>query len=158
MSEHTLGVVQRDNRRGGPVNAIRVFCSWPITEKREDKMAMMDRKQASLIAGIGAGAAMMLFTDAGRAARRRVRIGPEKAPRTNHQLAARVCVELDHQIEHAKGIQVFADKDRITLRGIALREELDDVLNATQSVNGVNTITNQLEVLDRPGKMLALQE
>ena len=125
-------------------------------------MGMITRKQAGLIAGLGtgagAGAALMLFTNAGRAARKRVRKGPETAPGTNHQLAARVCVELDHDVEHAKGIQVFADDDRVTLRGVALRDELPDVLAATCNVNGVNVVTNLLDVRDSPGKVLALQE
>ena len=122
-------------------------------------MGMIDKKQASLIAGLGAGAAVMLFTDAGRAARKRVQSKlPEKAPETNHQLAARVCVELDHRVDHPKGIQVFADDDRVILRGVALRDELDDVLAITGETPGVTIVSNQLEVRDEPGKVFALQE
>ena len=122
-------------------------------------MGMIDKKQASLIAGLGAGAAVMLFTDAGRAARKRVQSKlPEKAPETNHQLAARVCVELDHRVDHPKGIQVFADDDQVTLRGVALRDELDDVLAITGETPGVAIVSNQLEVRDEPGKVIALQE
>lgn len=76
---------------------------------------------------------------------------------TNHALAARVCTELDEKVEHGKGIQVFADNKRITLRGYALRDELRDVLDAVRSVSSVSGIENLLEVRDSPGNVLALQ-
>ncbi|MEO8193814.1 MAG: BON domain-containing protein [Gemmatimonadales bacterium] len=81
----------------------------------------------------------------------------ETGPDSNHTLAARICAELDHAVEHAKGIQVFADDSNITLRGDALRDELDEVLNAIRRVRGVRRVTNHLEVSDSPGKVLALQ-
>lgn len=121
-------------------------------------MGIIDKKQAGLIAGVGAGAAVMLLTDTGRAARKRVTRGPERAPKTNQQLAARVCVELDQNVEHSKGIQVFAEDQNVTLRGVALRNELPDVLAATCNVKGVDFVTNMLDVRDSPGKVLALQE
>lgn len=121
-------------------------------------MGMLDKKQVSLMAGLGAGAAWMLFTDTGRATRERILSKGEKAPKTNHQLAARVCVELDHRIDHPKGIQVFADDDEVILRGVALRDELHDVLTITGEMPGVNLVSNQLEVRDEPGKVLALQK
>ena len=74
---------------------------------------------------------------------------------TNHLLAARVCAELDHRVEHGKKIQVFADDYKVTLRGIALREEIDDVISAVRRVKGIRGLVNKLELLDSPG--LALQ-
>jgi|SwirhirootsSR3_FD_contig_31_2964382_length_310_multi_3_in_0_out_0_1 hypothetical protein len=74
---------------------------------------------------------------------------------TNHRLAARVCAELDHRVEHGKKIQVFADDYKVTLRGVALRDELDDVISAVRRVKGIRGLVNKLELLDSPG--LALQ-
>ena len=113
-------------------------------------------KQLGLIAGLGAGATLLL-TDAGKGARSRARAKLEKRPRTNHELAARVCAELDERVEHGKGIQVFADNNRVTLRGVALKDELDDVIDAVQRVKGVRAVNNKLDLRDSPGKVLALQ-
>lgn len=79
------------------------------------------------------------------------------APRTNHLLAARVAAELDHSVEHGHGIQVFAANDWITLRGVALRNELDRVMKAVQNVKGVKGLTNELELRTTPGNVFALQ-
>jgi osmotically-inducible protein OsmY len=84
---------------------------------------------------------------------------PERrmAPRTNHVLAARVAPELDQSVEHSHGIQVFAENDRVTLRGVALYEELSDVVKAVQNVKGVKVLTNDLELRANPGKVFALK-
>lgn len=113
-------------------------------------------KQIGLVAGLGVGATLLL-SDAGAEARKRAKAKTEKVPRTNHLLAARVCAELDHNVEHAKAIQVFADNNRVTLRGIALVDELDDVIQAVQRVKGVKAINNNLELLESPGNVTALQ-
>jgi len=118
--------------------------------------AMPNRKQLGLVAGLGVGATLLL-SDAGTGARKRARSRIEKTPRTNHQLAARVCAELDQEVEHGKGIQVFADKNRVTLRGFALRDELDNVIKAVQRVKGVRAINNKLELRESPGKVFDLQ-
>jgi hypothetical protein len=76
---------------------------------------------------------------------------------TNHKLAARVAAELDHLVEHGRGIQVFADDYKVTLRGIALRDELDDVIAAVKRVKGIRGLINKLELLDSPGRAFALQ-
>ena len=79
------------------------------------------------------------------------------APRTNHVLAARVAAELDHSVEHGRGIQVFAANDWITLCGVALRDELGQVVKAVKNVKGVKGLTNNLELKASPGKVFALQ-
>jgi len=113
-------------------------------------------KQIGLVAGLGVGATLLL-TDAGAGAKKRARARIETKPRTNHLLAARVCAELDHRVEHGRGIQVFADNNRVTLRGVALRDELEDVIKAVQRVRGVRGINNKLDLRESPGKVLALQ-
>lgn len=112
-------------------------------------------KQLGILAGLGVGASLLL-TDSKRGARRRERVRA-LVPDTNHALAALVCAELDESVEHGKGIQVFAEDNRVTLRGHALRDEIDDVLNAVLGVSSVRGINNQLEVRDSPGNVLALQ-
>ena len=112
--------------------------------------------QIGLIAGLGIGATLLL-TDAGSDARERALERVERTPRTNHELAARVAAELAHRVEHGRGIQVFANKNRVTLRGFALRDEINDVLAAVQRVKGVRAVTNKLELRDSPGNVLALQ-
>jgi len=79
------------------------------------------------------------------------------APRTDHLLAARVAAELDNSVAHGRGIEVFASNDWITLRGIALRDELNRVIETVRNVKGVKGLTNNLEIRTSPGKVLALQ-
>jgi hypothetical protein len=79
------------------------------------------------------------------------------APRTNHLLAARVAAEIDEFVAHARGIQVFAANDWITLRGVALRDELGQVIKAVKSVKGVKGLTSDLDLRASPGNVLALQ-
>ena len=79
------------------------------------------------------------------------------APRTNHLLAARVAAELDESVEHGRGIQVFAANDWITLRGVALKDELGQVMEAVRNVKGVKGLTNMLDLRATPGKVFALQ-
>jgi osmotically-inducible protein OsmY len=79
------------------------------------------------------------------------------APRTDHMLAARVAAELDNSVKHGRGIEVFAANDWITLRGIALRDELNRVIETVRNVKGVKGLTNNLEIRTAPGKVFALQ-
>lgn len=110
-------------------------------------------KNAGLIAGFGVGAMLGILLDQGQIPQPR----PRRGPRRNHLLAARVCAELDEEVRHADGIQVFADDSEITLRGIALRDELDDVLSTARRVDGVRAVRCELEVRDTPGGVSALR-
>lgn len=116
-------------------------------------MNMSLGKHASLIAGFGVGATLGMLLETGRDTQGRGVRGPRK----NHRLAARVCAELDEEVEHARGIQVFADDSHVTLRGIALSDEIDDVLSTVRSVDGVRAVHSELEVRDSPGTVGALQ-
>jgi osmotically-inducible protein OsmY len=107
-------------------------------------------KHVGLIAGFGVGATLSFLLDSKRNAQQ-FRASP------NHQLAATVCAELDEEIEHAKGIQVFADDNEVTLRGVALRQELPDVLSTARSVDGVLVVNNEIQVRDTPGNVHELQ-
>jgi osmotically-inducible protein OsmY len=120
-------------------------------------MAINRGKQIGLLAGLGVGASLLLKSDAGREVRRRAGTHLKKTPETNHTLASRVEAELEHNVAHATAIQVFADDKQVILRGHAQRDEIDDVFSAVRQVEGIRGVTNQLEVLDSPGNVLALQ-
>ena len=119
---------------------------------REAKMGSLNKKQASLLVGVSAGAAFALLTDAARARGKK-----RKTVKTNHQLAAQVCVDLEEAVDHPKGIQVFADDGQVILRGVALRDELDELIDTAEHVAGVAQVTNQLDVVESPGKVEPLQ-
>ncbi len=111
-------------------------------------------RRIGLLAGLGAGATLLL-SDAGAATRGRARVA--KKPRNDHLLAARVAAEIDHVAPHGRGIQVFASNESVTLSGVALRNELSDVLAAVRRIKGVKALRNDLEVYDTAGNVLALQ-
>jgi osmotically-inducible protein OsmY len=83
----------------------------------------------------------------GAALETRARIS-EDAP-GNEQLESRIRAELGHHVDHARSIEVIADDGRVILRGQALRDELDDVLDTVESVNGVKSVESELEVRDQ---------
>ncbi len=73
------------------------------------------------------------------------------------QLVARVRSELGHHVEHARAIEVTAERGRVTLRGPVLGSELDDVLATTRKVRGVEAVDNRLDVHSTPEGVSALQ-
>lgn len=80
------------------------------------------------------------------------------APRTNHVLAARVAAELSHSVAHSQRIQVFAMNDWITLRGIALADEVYGVVQAVRNVRGVKGLTLKLDLRAEPESAFGLQD
>ena len=119
-------------------------------------MQIMRGKHMSLIAGLGVGSALALLFSQNRDTPRRSR-DLTSVPQTDHLLAARVCAELDQNVEHPRAIQVFAHDNNVTLRGIVLRNELKDVLTTTRSVSGVRAVRSELDLRDSVGKVLSLQ-
>jgi len=113
----------------------------------------MGSHKKQVIAGVAAGAALGLLTDAARARGKR----PSKQAKTNHQLAARVAVDLEEAVDHPKGIQVFADNGEVILRGVALSDEIDELIDTAEHVAGVAEVTNQLNVVESPGNVEELQ-
>jgi osmotically-inducible protein OsmY len=76
---------------------------------------------------------------------------------SDDQLVARVRAELGHRVEHARAIDVVAERGRVTLRGPVLSSELDDVLSTARKVRGVEQVDNQLDVHATPGQVPGLQ-
>ncbi|MGK2963328.1 MAG: BON domain-containing protein [Gemmatimonadaceae bacterium] len=153
----------------------------------------MIRGRLGMLAGVGLGAALMYFMDAGRGGRRRalVRDKSAKATRktseslqgraedvrnrakgkaaearaqlndkepTNHQLEARIRARLGHSVDNPRSIKVVADGGNVTLRGVALRDELDDVFETVRGVNGVKEVRSELQIEDTPGDIASLQD
>ena len=81
----------------------------------------------------------------------------DETVKANHQLAARVAIELDAAVDHPKGIQVFADGGEVILRGVALADELDEMIDTAEHVAGVAEVTNQIDVVESPGNVEPLQ-
>jgi hypothetical protein len=76
------------------------------------------------------------------------------APRAqvpDSRLKARVLSRLGRVASHPRAVEVQASNGRIVLRGLVLREELEDVLSAVASVRGVTVVDNQLQLHDQPG-------
>jgi len=50
-------------------------------------------------------------------------------PPANDQLEERIRAELGHKVEHSRAIIVAAEEGNVTLKGYALRDELEDILD-----------------------------
>ena len=60
-------------------------------------------------------------------------------------------------VSHPRAIQVTTDQGRVTLSGLILADEVDELLSCVSSVRGVAIIENQLEVHERAGDVPGLQ-
>lgn len=72
-------------------------------------------------------------------------------------LEERVRTNLGRLALHTGAVQVQADGGRIYLSGPALREEVDAILKAAARTRGVHGVDNELQVLDSPDDIPALQ-
>lgn len=72
-------------------------------------------------------------------------------------LVARVKAELGRHPVHHRAIEIRAEQGRVTLRGPALADEVDELVSATESVRGVAEVDNQLEVHEQAEGISALQ-
>jgi hypothetical protein len=72
-------------------------------------------------------------------------------------LEARVRTHLGRSVSHPGSIDVTVEDGAVTLRGLVLRDETDDLLKEISSVPGVRRVRNELEVHDQPGDVPGLQ-
>lgn len=71
-------------------------------------------------------------------------------PPANDQLEERIRAELGHKVEHSRAIIVAAEEGNVTLKGYALRDELEDVLDTARHVNGVRKVRSEMQIKDSP--------
>lgn len=72
-------------------------------------------------------------------------------------LEERVRSNLGRLARHARAVTVTADGGRIYLSGPVLREEEDDIVKTAMRTRGVYGVENQLQVVDNPQDIPALQ-
>lgn len=72
-------------------------------------------------------------------------------------LVARVRSELGRHAVHDRALEISASAGRVTLRGPALASEVDEIVAAVESVRGVASLNNQLEIYESAGNISSLQ-
>ncbi|HJR81600.1 MAG TPA: SRPBCC family protein [Anaerolineales bacterium] len=72
-------------------------------------------------------------------------------------LEERVRTNLGRLARHARAVHVQADGGRIYLSGPVLREDVDAILKAAARTRGVHGVENELQVVDNPQDIPALQ-
>jgi uncharacterized membrane protein len=72
-------------------------------------------------------------------------------------LAERVRARMGRVVSHPRSIEVEAQDGMVTLTGLVLAHELDDLLAAVARVRGVTGIDNRLEAHEAPGHVPGLQ-
>lgn len=72
-------------------------------------------------------------------------------------IVRRVCSQIGRVVAHPSSIKVTAGGGRVTLSGLALASERDDLLSAVGKVRGVKDVENQLEVHEQAGNVPGLQ-
>lgn len=139
----------------------------------------MDRKdQLTLLGGVGLGAGLMYLLDPSGGGQRRALVrnksvdvgnrtrglAAKASSRLRHDdasdavLEARVRSKMGRAVSHASAITVDAREGQIVLSGNVLAAELDGLLSAVQSVRGVQSVENRLEVHDSSETSPSLQD
>jgi osmotically-inducible protein OsmY len=69
----------------------------------------------------------------------------------------RVRSAMGRAVTHPAAIEANVSDGRVTLRGVVLERELDDLLRTVRRVRGVTEVVNELAVHSEPGGVPALQ-
>ena len=72
-------------------------------------------------------------------------------------LSGRVRSKLGFLVRHPSSLQVDAHEGLVTLRGVVLADEIEQLVSGVRAVRGVKEVDNQLEVHDNSGSVPALQ-
>lgn len=75
----------------------------------------------------------------------------------DHVLVERVRSKMGRYVSHPSSIDVNARDGQVTLEGVVLAHELDDLLSAVASVSGVKRVENRLEAHKTPENIPGLQ-
>jgi osmotically-inducible protein OsmY len=76
---------------------------------------------------------------------------------TDEQLVARVKTNLGRHAVHHRALKVKASGGRVTLSGKAIASEVDEIVAAVESVEGVEEVVNRLDVYAWAGDVSSLQ-
>lgn len=129
----------RRRRAQGRAKAVRFGHALEAIATRSNKAAQRRRDRAQ-----------------GRAHEARARQQPER-PVSDEILVERVRAALGRRTSHPRAIVASARNGRVTLSGPILAREVDWLLDTVESVRGVKSVENHLEVHDTPGNVPALQ-
>jgi uncharacterized membrane protein len=72
-------------------------------------------------------------------------------------LVARVRAKLGRLVSHPHAIEVTADQTKVTLRGLVLTQEMDDLIKGIESIPGVKQLDNQLKAYENYEHIPSLQ-
>jgi hypothetical protein len=75
----------------------------------------------------------------------------------DQKLEARVRTKLGRVTTHPHAIHVRAESGRVTLEGLVLTNEVNDLISAVRSVPGVCEVQNRLKAHEEPGSIPSLQ-
>lgn len=81
---------------------------------------------------------------------------PEEIP-DDETLVQRVRSVMGRKVRHPHSIEVIAENGRVTLRGLILADEVQEVFDCVRRVRGVTHVKNELEVHSEPGNIPGLQ-
>jgi len=81
---------------------------------------------------------------------------PEEIP-DDETLVQRVRSAMGRKVRHPHSIEVIAENGRVTLRGLILADEVQEVFDCVRRVRGVTHVKNELEVHSEPGNIPGLQ-
>lgn len=73
-------------------------------------------------------------------------------------IVQRVRSQIGRVVSHPSSIEVTADGGRVTLSGLVLASETDDLLSTVSKVRGVKDVENRLEVHEQAGNVPGLQD
>ena len=91
----------------------------------------------------------------GLVAETRLRFAAEEVP--DETLVARVRSALGRYPVHQRALEITAEQGRVTLGGLALASEVDDLLACVAAVRGVREVENRMEVRQQAGNIPSLQ-
>lgn len=127
----------------------------PSYGSRDPLSAWPDRSllaAGALCLGIGAGL-MYVFDPTRRSTQRYQTAGQNP----DDQLVSRIRSKIGRAISHARAVQVTSNNGAVTLSGPVLADEVRNLIDCVNSIDGVRTVESRLEVHDSPETHPSLQ-
>jgi len=79
-------------------------------------------------------------------------------PRTDAELAQKIRSRLEQVAAHPRLIQVHVDQGSVTLSGLALGQEIKELIHAVKQIPGIEAVNQDFEVLDSGQKLRTLHQ